>query len=56
METLIESGLAQGVLDITATEWADELWAAFSVQDPIVMKPLEKPPFPQWSSPDVSTW
>ena len=25
METLIESGLAQGVLDITATEWADEL-------------------------------
>ena len=25
METLIESGLVRGVLDITATEWADEL-------------------------------
>ncbi len=25
METLIESGLVQGVMDITATEWADEL-------------------------------
>ncbi|HZK82227.1 MAG TPA: Tm-1-like ATP-binding domain-containing protein, partial [Humisphaera sp.] len=25
METLIESGLASGVLDITTTEWADEL-------------------------------
>ena len=29
MESLIESGLVAGVLDITTTEWADELVGGF---------------------------
>ena len=56
METLIESGLAQEYWTSPPLSGQTSWWAAFSVQDPIVMKPLEKPPFPQWSSPDVSTW
>jgi len=34
MESLIESGLAAGVLDITTTEWADELVGGFLTAGP----------------------
>ena len=42
MESLIESGLAAGVLDVTTTEWADELVGGFLTAGPTRLEAAAK--------------
>ena len=51
MESLIESGMASGVLDITTTEWADELTGATLSAGPTRMDAMSKAKVPAVISP-----
>ena len=51
MEALIESGMVKGVLDITTTEWADELTGATLSAGPTRMDAMSKAQVPAVISP-----
>lgn len=51
MEALIESGMVKGVLDITTTEWADELTGATLSAGPTRMDAMSKAKVPAVVSP-----
>ena len=51
MESLIESGMVKGVLDITTTEWADELTGATLSAGPSRMDAMSKAKVPAVISP-----
>ncbi len=51
MESLIESGMVSGVLDITTTEWADELTGATLSAGPTRMDAMSKAKVPAVISP-----
>ncbi len=51
MESLIESGIVKGVLDITTTEWADELTGATLSAGPTRMDAMSKAAVPAVVSP-----
>ncbi|MBK1831307.1 Tm-1-like ATP-binding domain-containing protein [Verrucomicrobiaceae bacterium R5-34] len=51
MEALIESGMVKGVLDITTTEWADELTGATLSAGPTRMDAMSKAKIPAVVSP-----
>jgi len=51
MESLIESGMVKGVLDITTTEWADELTGATLSAGPTRMDAMTKAQVPAVVSP-----
>ena len=51
MESLIESGMVSGVLDITTTEWADELTGATLSAGPTRMDAMSKAQVPAVVSP-----
>lgn len=51
MEALIESGMVKGVLDITTTEWADELTGATLSAGPTRMDAMTKAQIPAVVSP-----
>ena len=51
MESLIESGMVSGVLDITTTEWADELTGAILSAGPTRMDAMSKAQVPAVVSP-----
>src|SRR2546427_3762670 len=51
MESLIESGLVAGVLDITTTEWADELVGGFLGAGPARLDAAAKLGVPQIVAP-----
>lgn len=51
MESLIESGMVKGVLDITTTEWADELVGATLSAGPTRMDAMTKAAIPAVISP-----
>ena len=57
MESLIESGLVAGVLDITTTEWADELVGGVLSAGPDPARSRgAAPACPRSSPPAASTW
>jgi uncharacterized protein (UPF0261 family) len=56
MESLIESGLVSGVLDITTTEWADELVGGVLSAGPTGSKRRQNMAFRRLSHPAAWTW
>jgi uncharacterized protein (UPF0261 family) len=56
MESLVEAGLVTGVLDVTTTEWADELVGGILGAGPTRLEPLRNAVFQPSSRPVVSTW
>ena len=53
MESLIESGMVSGVLDVTTTEWADEIVERPCPQDTLAWMPWPKPRCQRWWLPVV---
>jgi hypothetical protein len=54
MESLIESGYFAGVLDITTTEWADEVCGRVLSAGPTRLEAAGKMGVPRWSRPPAS--